>query len=257
MYRKYNVKISKEFFNDEYQEYLKIGNTQKEDNVEISQKILEKYLCEDIIDGKGLEEEYFRQTKCDIFISYSHNDVDLVKAFAGWISKNFGLKVFFDEALWGSSDYSLHKIDDKYCLNMDQKTYSYTKRNLSTSQVHSMLTVAIMKMIDISECVFFINTEKSIPITKNVMEGEKNYTMSPWIYQELTITNNIRLKKKDREEFKCFENVQPSLKVQYEVDLSELKELNQNDINKWKERFDALKYFGGENALDVLYKITS
>ncbi len=36
-----------------------------------------------------------KKQRADIFISYSHNDVDLVKTFAGWINKKFGLTVFF------------------------------------------------------------------------------------------------------------------------------------------------------------------
>ena len=59
---------------------------------------------DDIIDGNKIEDELFKKQRADIFISYSHNDVDLVKTFAGWINKKFGLTVFFDEAKWGKAD---------------------------------------------------------------------------------------------------------------------------------------------------------
>lgn len=119
-----------------------------------------------------------------------------------------------------------------------------------------------MKMIDLSECIFFINTEESIPITKNVLEDNKNYTMSPWIYQELTIVNNIQIKElkyyrknlilEHSKKIKSYQN----LNVKYEADLRKLIKLQQEHLIKWKNEFEMKNYFQGENnALDILYKL--
>lgn len=262
MYKGFNINITKEFFEDEYNKYHTIGEKLKINSETTAYDILNKYIMDDIIDGNKIEDEWFKKQRADIFISYSHNDVDLVKTFAGWINKKFGLTVFFDEALWGKADDLLYEIDKKYCLNEDKSTYSYEKRNLSTSHVHSMLTVSIMKMIDLSECIFFINTEESIPITQKVIEGDKNYTMSPWLYQELSIVNNIQIKElkyyrrnlilENSKEIKSYQN----LNVKYEADLRKLIKLKQEYLIKWKNAFEMEKYFQGDkNALDILYKL--
>lgn len=62
----------------------------------------------------------------------------------------------------------IKKIDDKYCVSyINKENYDYKKRNYSTSHVHTMLTVALSKMIDKTECIFFINTPESL----NISEG--------------------------------------------------------------------------------------
>lgn len=104
MYKGFNINITKEFFEDEYNKYHTIGEKLKINSETTAYDILNKYLMDDIIDGNKIEDEWFKKQRADIFISYSHNDVDLVKTFAGWINKKFGLTVFFDEALWGKAD---------------------------------------------------------------------------------------------------------------------------------------------------------
>ena len=224
MYKRFNINIAKEFFGEKFSEYYKIGENLKLNNEKNAKDVLDKYIVDDIIDGTKLEDEWFKKMKADIFISYSHNDIELVKAIAGWLNKEFGLNIFFDEAIWGQADELLHEIDNKYCLNENKQTYSYEKRNLSTSHVHTMLSVSILKMIDLAECVFFINTKESIPIAKDVIENGKNYTMSPWIYQEITMANNIQIKDKKYyrknlilEHSKQIEP-QQELKIKYETD---------------------------------------
>ena len=69
-------------------------------------------------------------------------------------------------------------------------SYSYEKRNYSTSHVHMMLSVALTKMIDNTECLFFLNTPKSITPDTII-----NQTESPWIYSEITTSQLIRKKR--------------------------------------------------------------
>lgn len=94
--------------------------------------------------------------------------------------------------MWGFSDDLLRKIDDKYCINnnSDSKSYSYEKRNYSTSHVHMMLSIAINKMINKTECLFFLNTPGSVSIEDTVQKT----TFSPWIYSELFTSEVIRKK---------------------------------------------------------------
>lgn len=258
MYKGFNINIAKEFFGKKFAEYYKIGESLKLNNEKNAKDVLDKYIVDGIIDGTKLEEEWFQKMKADIFISYSHKDIELVKAIAGWLNKEFKLNVFFDEAIWGQADELLYEIDNKYCLNENRQTYSYEKRNLSTSHVHAMLTVSILKMIDLAEAVFFINTKESIPMAKEIMKSGKNYTMSPWLYQEITMVNNIQ--KKDLKYYRrnlIFEHskkveLYQDIKVKYEADLNKLINLNEENLKRW-ERDCYYKY--EYSSLDLLYNL--
>lgn len=144
------------------------------------------FLSDQTIDGKSISEEWFPTEKYDVFLSHSHKDLEKVLAFAGWLVCTFDLKCFVDSCTWDYCDNLLKQIDDKYCKNEHSNTYSYTKRNYSTSHVHMMLSIALSKVMDLSECVMFINTPHSISVKKNfgdLQKGKncKQSTASPWI----------------------------------------------------------------------------
>jgi hypothetical protein len=54
-----------------------------------------------------------------------------------------------------------------------------------------MLSMALSKMIDRCEGIFFLNTPKSLRPT-DVVKGKSGVTESPWIYSELATTQFIR-----------------------------------------------------------------
>ena len=109
------------------------------------------------------------------------------------LNEKFGLKVFIDSQVWGYI-YDLQKeIDDEYCKNEGEKnSYSYNKRNVSTSHVHLMLSNALRKMIDSCDFFFFLDSQNSL---KYVNINSEDATFSPWINLEVEITNTIRIKK--------------------------------------------------------------
>lgn len=55
-----------------------------------------------------------------------------------------------------------------------------------------MLTSAIMQVMDLSEIVIFVNTNNSVPVLENTLSGKKEYTFSPWIYEEVLLTELLR-----------------------------------------------------------------
>lgn len=206
------------------------------------------------IDGSKVQEDWFGEVKCDIFISHSHKDEKLAISIAGWLNKEFGLRSFVDSTIWGYSNDLLKLINDKYNLiDKDEKeiTYKYNGANFAASHVHMMLCCALNNMIDKSECIFFINTANSM-----ISLADEDKTNSPWIYYEIVIANSIR-KKCNR----LFENVRSiekremyqcsNLNIQYKIDLSTFKILNSELLMKWlyDKSLD-------ENPLDTLYKMT-
>ena len=206
-------------------------------NTEYSE-LLKNYLKDGTIDGTELAKEVFAQNSYDVFLSYSHDDEDLVFIIAGLLSDQFGLNVFVDTFYWGSADGLLKEIDDINCKNADG-TYDYAKRNLSTSHVHAMLTSAIIQIMDSSEAVIFVNTDNSVPILKDTLSGTKEYTFSPWIYEEILLTNYLM--ERNWSEYRKiqlnekFEYSKKELNITYELPTENLIPLNWTNILEWMQ----------------------
>jgi len=160
----------------------------------LSKFIIQDSINKDIIlDGSKIIDDYFPDVKADIFISHSHKDVEKAKELAKLIYIKTGLISFIDSEVWKYVDDLLNDIDDKFCPS-SPSTYSYKKRNISTSYVHMMLNTALLNMIDRCECLLFLNTPNSF----NVKQEIEKTTFSPWIYSELSMANAIEKKIPDR-----------------------------------------------------------
>ncbi|WP_397447782.1 hypothetical protein [Polaribacter sp. R77954] len=253
MYRGFNLVIP-ETLNDSFTE------KGKEIHSEMTEKINDRFddliAFNGIINGNKVIEKWFPIIECDIFLSHSHKDQDKAIALAGLLYKNFGLKTFIDSTVWGFSDNLLKAIDDKYCMHENQTTYSYEKRNFSTSHVHLMLNSALNKMIDSCEAIFFLNTPNSV----SAIDTIKDSTNSPWIFSEIATTQTIRKKtpKRLKQETRTFssrislsESVKEQLTVEYELELSHFTKLTLRDIQLWINKAK----FSNSNPLDELYSL--
>ncbi len=167
-------------------------NSKQYNNFEtIVKKKLVEYLCTDgSLDGTKMQDDWFSEINADIFLSHSHADKDIAIALANWITEKFGLTVFIDSCVWGHSDDLLKQIDDKYCFH--GSTYSYCERNISTAHVHMMLSTALAKMIDRTDCIIFLNTPNSVSLKDNIKNSFRS--KSPWIYSEIALTQIVQKK---------------------------------------------------------------
>ena len=269
MYTAFNLKISLSDF-PRVDEYIRLGKQQKSSLSEIARKELDSFLLSDeIIDGEKLSESWFKTIDSDVFISHSHNDGDLAFALAGWLKKEFNLDVFLDEVVWGSADELLKKLDNKYCYQKDTKTYNYTKRNFTTSHVHAMLSAAIQSIMDNSEVVFFLNTNESFPAISSVLKENSEYTLSPWIYQEVMNAKLLRptdwsVYRKNRTlTHSLYESAAASLKIAYKTPIKDFTVLDFSTLSTWKEKHAKIKNapYGGlfigtlDHPLNHLYDI--
>lgn len=260
MYRGFNLKIDeKDFIFEEgisISYYEQIGEKRFDYLHENTEDVLSNYVLNGIIDGTGLSDEWFKRIKSDVFLSHSHKDTKLAYILAGWLEEHFGVKVFMDESIWGSADKLLKTIDNKYCKSdVDERNYDYKKRNLSTSHVHAMLTVAIWEIIDKTEIVIFLNTDNSIPQIANSIEGKDNYTLSPWIYEELMVTKLIE--KKDWKEHRLTlltEYASKQLNVSYKVPLEKLSSINMQQLYCWCQEYEKSKEARKNNHGGLLEK---
>lgn len=205
------------------------------------------------IDGSKMSADWFPVFDADVFISHSHKDEETAFALAGWLSEHFGLTAFVDSGIWGFSAELLKIIDNAYCLNPGGETYSYEKRNHSTSHVHMMLSTALSRMIDRSECLFFLNTPNSIT-PEDVIEDR---TLSPWIYSEIEMTRLIRKKSavEHRQRIVSFTEsmiqVMKAIRIKYRVTLDHLAPLDEAALVKWGKAYN-----GSQFPLDILYAQT-
>lgn len=246
MYSRFKLSISSEDVVD----YEKQGERIFEEYRTKIQRNLQQFINEDnVIDGNKLQEEWFSSDcEFDVFLSHSHQNKKLAIQLAGFLHQKLELTTFIDSCLWGYSNDLLLKIDNTYCKNPSGDTYSYEKRNCSTSHVHMMLSIALMTMMDKCEAVFFLNTPESICLG-NVVSGQE--TSSPWIYNELSLANIIRTARKPSKELKKLAECEQKDFAHYNLDkaLGAFYDLSMQDlINCGENR-------GNQYALDYIYDV--
>lgn len=244
MYRGFNLTLGRPAFNEKSK---RLGENSYSRTKEIIYSELECFIgVNGIIDGTTMQNHWFPTVNADVFLSHSHADLDLAQNLAGELELHYGIKTFIDSCVWGNYADLLKQIDKKYCKNEDDNTYDYDKRNFSTSHVHMMLSTALTMMMDRTECLFFLNTPKSVTAKTNI----KNKTQSPWIYSEITTSGFLRQRKPDREIPQKYitlaEDSQKHLAIEYNLFDSHLTKITSNNFWKWH------KECGAKNAADAL-----
>lgn len=230
---------------------------------EISSKLSYLKYGDNVLDATQIQSDWFPVIDADIFISHSHIDEKLAIAFAGWLKDNFGLTSFIDSCLWGYCNKLLLKIDKDNWDVSDGKHFDYEKRNKSTAIVHIILSNALTRMIDKTECLFFLDTSSSVPL-KDLRDG---MTYSPWIFNELEVSRLIKPKSPDRlvRSTRYFSLINESAgpTAAFRLMTDHLEKLSISDLKKWKDICNnqnrtLLNYingfpYRGSEALDKLY----
>jgi len=232
MFAKFNLKLVQNQISEEYRKY---GLNQKLITEEKTHQALDHYLLKDgSLDASAMEKDWFPEIKADVFLSHSHADESAVINFAGYLYREFGITSFIDSTVWGYADNLLKQIDEKYCVkSRDEKgnsTYSYEKRNRTTSHVHLLLQGALAKMINRCECLIFVNTPNSMKITD--VQGETN-TASPWIYSEILMASTFPVRP--LKEYRADELTHFAAEVTYKINLTSFVDLSADDFAKAKK----------------------
>ena len=212
------------------------------------------------IDASIVSEEWFPDVNADIFISHSHKDKDLALAIASLIREKLGIKCFVDGAVWGNVNELLKEIDEEYCRNRDAEgkklsTYDYDSRNKSTAHVYMILGLALAKMMDRCECLFFLNTPDSINAESSV---RMDVTKSPWLYYEIGLSSLIQKPLElhnnrsylEKAETKVFNE---AVDIDFPIDTDHLHDLNYKGFFRWMNKC-ALMDRRPQKHLEVLYK---
>lgn len=260
MFSKFKLK---EIKYSDIKDYEGIGQEYYENIKKDIQNSLKEFIGLDgIIDGTKLQENWFpTKQKFDVFLSHSHNDEKLAICLAGFLKEKLDLDTFIDSCLWGYSNELLKGLDKKYCMYSDGASYDYDKRNYSSSHVHMMLSIALSRMIDNCETVFFLNSENSICLSEEI---DKERTSSPWIYNELSMADIIQIRKyaeyrkktylefAHREHETLYES--PNLHIQYKVNdiLKKFISLSYCDLRNCAEKWE-INIENFQSSLDYIY----
>lgn len=243
--------LSENILNEYYKKGVKLYNA---DSEKIKESI-DKYLSiNGELNASEIEKDWFPSFSADVFLSHSHKDERKAIALAGLL-KDIGLTVFIDSCVWGYADSLLRQIDNHYCVSKRNKdgsvdTYDYQRRNQSTAHVHMILNGALMKMLDNTECLIFLNTPNSM----NVKDISSGTTKSGWIYSELLMSKLLRKRYPNRKNtnynFEINESVRhDGFSVEYDVDIKHLIIITVKDIIKATEERKIL----GLDVLDNVY----
>lgn len=254
MWQAYNVTLN---YNDFKQLAVETAATTDRSLVEINEsfKDLTNHLVTSgHIDAESLSKAWFPSSNPPyIFLSHSHGDVDQAKTFANWLFDKFGLTTFIDSEVWRYAGNLLKEIDNKYCMQ-ESGYYSYDKRNKSTAHVHMMLAMALLKMMNKCECLFFLNTPHSTLVDKS--NNNKLYTESTWIQFELLASTLLErtepLRLSTVVDSALVSNESIDLKVRYDLDLSQMQELDISQMKNWAINVQYSK--SPAEALDYLYR---
>ena len=140
-----------------------------------------------------------------------------------------------------------------------------------------MLTSSIMKAMDLAEIIIFLNTPKSSPNLAKTIDnnGYNEYTLSPWIYEEVLLTTMLRetdwevYRQGWRMDESAFEQFKKGLRVAYKLPKEKLIPLTIDDIDEWYRNYEERKksgngYYGGsflesreyeKHPLNILYEL--
>ena len=205
-----------------------------------------------ILNGDALQDDFFptgQDKPYNVFICHSSRDRDVVEKFAGMLNQYFKVRCFVDSMVWKRID-NLKKIVDTNLPISITGEYEYDDILQSSAHVHSLLSIALFKMIDQCECCIFVGSKESLNLNFNNIQNE---TLSSWIYQEIyymnhTIPTEPEWLKKVRmysatEAQALYES---AIKISHGIDLSHFRPLG---INHFTYRY----YTDGDEFLRNLY----
>ncbi|MDX2362396.1 MAG: hypothetical protein QNK23_16425 [Crocinitomicaceae bacterium] len=232
-------------------EWKRVANESFESQNAIVHKSLDEFLGEEgSLNGTKIQEEWFPQVQADIFLSHSHDDMDTALYLSGMFQEVFGLNVFIDSTVWGYADELLMKINNRQS-KIKEGLYDLDGCNQASSHVNMMLSVALSKMMDQCECLFFLNTPNSVTTSEVVSR-----TKSPWIYAEIAQSRLIRKKAPTRRFTKSFSKggkaetlAMITENIEYDLELDHLYKLNHSEFLEWLENIKE-----DQHPLDSLYK---
>lgn len=240
----------------------------KNNEADINSKIFDA--VNGVISAKTLTDNLFPEKQPHIFISHSSRDVKLAVSLANTLYEKYDIISFIDSQLWGHIEHALKEMHELHCKIPGSSHYSYRKSNNLLSHIHTILSMALMRVMDNADSVIFIESDNSIyqymgddKISPIDIIERTSETLSPWISSEVNFANKLRAKgHKDRDgkliggleslslndEKMLAEDAQ--LKITHDLDLTNFIEITDENF---KKSLSLKKETPIEN-LDIIYR---
>lgn len=202
-----------------------------------------------------------------MFLSHSHSDEIIALRIEKFLRENFSLRTFVDSQAWLYIDILIKILDEHFCKKTEKREngtervfYDYELRNVTTAHVHNMLSVALNRMMDSCECIFFLNSKHSMP--REINKHTKSNTYSSWIYSEINNLSTLRLRQPRPITGPVMEGYHgqvvakdsvPPIKLVYNIDIDFLSKLNESKLKAWERRKNS--DVTDKHPLDILYEL--
>lgn len=180
----------------------------------------DRLLEENIVSGVELQELWFpTDGKFDIFLSHSHENIESARRFAAYIYNYYGVRVFVDSMYWGYAGDLIVRLTEKFAEEKIERIFYFM------NIVHSMLSMALMKMMDKCETVCYLKSRNSVKA-----RGSNDFTKSSWIYEEVEFANRLHKVLPIRTGHsillnECKSFTEKDFKIEFKADLSNFVEL--------------------------------
>lgn len=177
------------------------------------------------IDAQKVMTSIFKCKKKDIFMSFSHKDIDLVLGLSKYIYDSIGLTCFIDSEQWGNIGDIRCKLIKTYARNKEGIIDEDESYNISTN----LSTILRSRLDDeMSKCIYFlfVDTPNSIKENKNKLLFN---TSSNWLFEENKMQKAIK-----KRAAKYSKTLRHSKKINfnYKIDLSDFVLIHLKDIDR-------------------------
>lgn len=159
----------------------------------------------------------------DVFISYSHADLEHAVHIANEIEKNTRYKCFIDELYWASIR---DVIDELSNVNSKQSTNSHEEKSIIEEWSKIGFSAELLKII--SKCSYFVFVKTTNSVNK---DGNIDYkTSSPWLYFENSCANVLYVEPVCHSKKESYNFTIPSITPSYKLDLDKYEKLTLNEF---------------------------
>lgn len=208
---------------ESYDFFVEESNTAlNEDKINEFTSLITRILEGSEIKGEELEEKWFPIDKeYDVFISHSHKDVKVLKAYL----ESKGIKCFLDYDIWEYSEKIINQIimaRHRFSMLSDKVLDDILK---VTNEVNMLLATSLLKVIDKTNCFLLVSTEN---LEVDTDDGYR--TNSPWIYFENVVreafTNKVVVPYNENM------NMLYAINVSHRTNSENLKPIELEDLDK-------------------------